>query len=147
MTQVRGACFIAVGLLATIFVVAIAASGGARTAREHVLGPQECGLATRDGASHEMDLPAIVDVTGAEVVALHSGSGTNSGTINIPLSVIDALETLARHASDAGYTVLHQDYEGFEAELYIAIRDRPGILRIIASRCSAYSRVSFQLPD
>jgi len=120
--------------------LALGGDGGIRTA-------PSCGLASPDPALGDDVLPALAEFPGAERVAIAHGNGFLSADLNVPLSVRELFEVLRSRVRGSAYEILRQDFEGFEAELYIARNGQAGVLQILRSTCPDRSRLLIQLPS
>lgn len=106
----------------------------------------ECGLSSPNPDLSNRMLPDVAQIAGLGVVAVDRKGKFSSASLNVPLSVKDLLDRLRKRARGVGYRVLYEDFEGFEAELFVSIDNQPGVFRILSSRCADYSRLFYQLP-
>lgn len=148
MNTVRGALVLAViGLVAMLVVAAFAASGDSPAEGGRPRSRADCGLQRPNRGLQGAELPAFARFRGAEIVSLDASRGFVSALLNAPMSVIDVMDAMRNPMAKAGYTIMHEDFEGFEAELFIKAKEEFGVIRILASRCRHFSTVSFQVPE
>ncbi|MGH2734450.1 MAG: hypothetical protein ACRDKZ_02630 [Actinomycetota bacterium] len=110
------------------------------------ISPAECGLSSPNPALEQRTLPDVARIAGVDIVAVDRRGKFSSASLNVPLSVKDLLDRLRKRARGVGYRVLYEDFEGFEAELFVSIDNQPGVFRILSSRCADFSRLFYQLP-
>ena len=123
-------------------VIAAATNEGPRAG-----GPERaCGLSAPNPDLAKRDIPSVARVPGAEIVTVKESGRFLSAGLNVPRSVEDLLILMRKRAEAADYRVLYEDFEGFEAELFVSLGNRPGVFRIISSRCAGITRLFFQLP-
>jgi hypothetical protein len=94
----------------------------------------------------EAKLPDIVRFRGGETLAVERQRGFISADVNVAMSVRDTFDALKRRVRGSDLRILQLDFEGFEAELYITLGNRAGVLQITRSQCSGTSRLLVQLP-
>ncbi len=118
---------LAVALL--LLVSAAACDGGT----EEAAG---CGLPTPDPAADASLIPAELLLGGdAEVASAGRRKGGVTGVLNIHMSVQDAFPIYKKAIARAGFELVDEDNEGFEAELYLKRGKQLGSLQIRTSVC------------
>ena len=120
---------------ALLFTLLVACTGGTTEGTSGEV-PEGCGLPSPE-PSLDLDLvPPGFTLEGDATVwrARRSRQGTNIG-LNAPLTVNRALETYRGLVVGLGYKILSEDYEGFEAELYLQGAEDLGVVRIRSSAC------------
>ena len=117
--------------VAAALVVGAACNGGDGSAL-----PDDCGLPTREPRARPELIPAEFLLDGrAEVASAARRKGGVTGVLTIRMSVQDGLPLYRRAAGDAGFEIVGEDNEGFEAELYIRRRKQLGQVQIRTSVC------------
>ena len=119
-------------LAATILLTLAGACDGDGT------GPAaaECGLPTPDPAARPELIPAPLLLEGdAEVASAGRRRGGVTGVLNIHMSVQDAFPLYKKAIARAGFELVGQDNEGFEAELYLRRGKELGSLQIRTAVC------------
>jgi hypothetical protein len=105
-----------------------------------------CGLASPGVEPALDDVPDIAGFPGNEVVAVQRTQDFLSADLNVPMSVKELFHALRSRVRGSEYDILRVDFEGFEAELYIAREGEAGVFQILESRCPDRSRLLLQLP-
>ncbi len=96
----------------------------------------DCGLPTPDPAARAGLIPEPFLLDGdAEVATAGRRKGGVTGVLNIEMSVQDAFPIYKRAIARAGFDLVGQDNEGFEAELYMKRGKELGSLQIRTSVC------------
>jgi hypothetical protein len=102
----------------------------------------DCGLPTPDPAARGDLIPQELLLDGDAEVALASRrKGGVTGVLNIRMSVQDALPLYKKAIARAGFELVGEDNEGFEAELYLKRGKELGSLQIRTSVCADASVV------
>lgn len=130
----------------TVAMTLASASGKKNTNEQHSRSGVDCGLPRPDLSLKEAALPDVARLRGVEITALDTSRGFVSADLNVPLSVEELLNSLLSRTRSAGYDVLYEDFEGFEAELYVSSEGRPGTVRMVTSECADFSRLMIHLP-
>ena len=124
-----------VAAAAAAFVVAAACNGGGGAAKE-------CGLPTPDPAARSELIPQAFLLDGrAEVAKAEKRKGGVTGMLTIDMSVQDGLPLYRKAAGEAGFEIVGQDNEGFEAEIFVRKGKRLGQVQIRTSVCEDASVV------
>ncbi|MDQ3958684.1 MAG: hypothetical protein M3273_10220 [Actinomycetota bacterium] len=98
--------------------------------------PADCGLPSPDPAARAGLIPAPFLLDGEALVATASRrKGGVTGVLNIRLSVADAFPIYKKAIRRAGFELVGEDNEGFEAELYMKRGKELGALQIRTSLC------------
>lgn len=96
----------------------------------------DCGLPTPDPAAQPALIPPELLLDGDAEVALASRrKGGITGVLNIQMSVQDAFPIYKKAIERAGFELVGEDNEGFEAELYLKRGKELGSLQIRTSVC------------
>lgn len=96
----------------------------------------DCGLPTPDPAARADLIPRPFLLGGdAEVASAGKRRGGVTGVLNIRMSVQDAFPVYKRAIAQAGFELVAEDNEGFEAELYLRRGKALGSLQIRTSVC------------
>jgi hypothetical protein len=146
VTRGRSAALIAL-VLVTLVGVALSQGGDDGTETATSVTGEGCGLRPRDPALDPAELPDFARFEGVEIVALDDSRGSLTGAVNVPLSVAGLLAEMRERIDTGGYEVIHEDDEGFEAEIFIRGANDAGIVRIARSLCRDFSSMVFQLPQ
>ncbi len=102
----------------------------------------DCGLPTPDPAGRGALIPQPFLLGGdAEVATAGRRKGGVTGVLNIQMSVQDAFPLYKRAIARAGFELVGEDNEGFEAELYMKRGKELGSLQIRTSVCDDASVV------
>ena len=97
--------------------------------------PEECGLPTPDADVDPALLPDHFLLDGAEVTKVQRTKKRLTAAINNPYGVTESFNLYKGIVKTAGYQVVGQDNEGFEAELYLRKGSQLGAIQIRTSRC------------
>ena len=98
--------------------------------------PPRCGLLTPDpGLKVEAVPPAFV-ADGVQIVKVHKTKERLTVALNNPMTVAGSFAAYKKAARTAGFELVGEDNEGFEAEIYLEKGDRLGAIQIRTSRCS-----------
>ncbi|MFN2587595.1 MAG: hypothetical protein ABR613_05720 [Actinomycetota bacterium] len=96
----------------------------------------DCGLPTPDPAARAALIPPELLLDGdAEVASAGRRKGGITGVLNIRMSVQDAFPLYKEAIARAGFELVGEDNEGFEAELYLKRGRELGSLQIRTSVC------------
>ncbi len=115
-------------LLVLLLAGACSSGGGGETA--------DCGLPTPDPAAKAELIPQELLLDGDAVVATADRrKGGVTGVLNIQMSVQDAFPIYKQAIARAGFDLVGEDNEGFEAELYLKRGKELGSLQIRTSVC------------
>ena len=68
------------------------------------------------------------------------------GSLNARTTVEDALRATRARFEGTAYRVVSEDFEGFEAELYLRTEEGFGVIRFFESSCTGHVLIGFQLP-
>jgi hypothetical protein len=95
-----------------------------------------CGLPSPDPAAKPSLIPQELLLDGdAEVASANRRKGGVTGVLNIQMSVQDAFPIYKKAVERAGFELVGEDNEGFEAELYLKRGKELGSLQIRTSVC------------
>jgi hypothetical protein len=104
--------------------------------------PARCGLPTPD---RRVDSSVVADVFllggDAEVTKTKKSKRGILAALNVPYSVSEAFSRYSESVKEGGYEVVDDDFEGFEAELYLRKGDDLGAVQIRRSTCEQASIV------
>jgi hypothetical protein len=131
-------------LLAVVLVAAFVAGGcSERTPADDGRAiPAQCGLPTPDPGA---DASVVADVFllggDAEVTKTKKSKRGILAALNVPYSVSEAFSRYSESVKKGGYEVVDDDFEGFEAELYLRKGDDLGAVQIRRSTCEEASVV------
>jgi hypothetical protein len=102
----------------------------------------DCGLPTPDPAARADLIPGPFLLGGdAEVATAGRRKGGVTGVLNLSMSVQDAFPLYKKAIARAGFELVGEDNEGFEAELYMKRGKELGSLQIRTSVCEDASVV------
>lgn len=128
-------------MAAAALVLAAACNGGGGDAL-----PDGCGLPTPDPAARAELIPDEFLLDGeAGVATAARRKGGVTGVLTIQKSVQDGLPLFRRAIDVAGYELIAEDNEGFEAELYMRKGKQLGQIQIRTSVCDDASVVFVNL--
>ena len=131
-------------LLAAALVAALVAGGCSDRAPsdDDQAIPAQCGLPTPDAG---VDASVVADVFllggDAEVTQTKKSKRGILAALNVPYSVSEAFSRYSDSVKEGGYEVVDDDFEGFEAELYLRKGDDLGAVQIRRSTCEEASIV------
>jgi hypothetical protein len=104
--------------------------------------PARCGLPTPDP---RVDASVVADAFllggDAEVTKTQESKRGTIAALNVPLSVSEAFSRYSESVRQGGYEVVDDDFEGFEAELYLRKGKDLGAVQIRRSTCDDASIV------
>ena len=104
--------------------------------------PADCGVPAPDPASRPELIPAPFLLDGdAEVASAGRRRGGVTAVLSVDLSVQDALPLYRKAIARAGFEVVGEDNEGFEAEVYLKRGKRLGAIQIRRTLCDDVSVV------
>jgi len=109
-------------------------------------GAADCGVGRPDPKLEVSELPRFAQLPRAQIVKIKRLPRFTSFSLIVPLPVKEALDVLRERLEAAGLSVLTEDYEVFEAEIYLLSAENPGNIKIIASLCADRSLIRFLLP-
>lgn len=125
--------------VAALLLVTGAACNGGGDEREAAAG---CGVPTPDPAAQGELVPQDLLLGGdATVASAGRRKGGVTAVLSVDLSVQDALKLYRKAVARAGFELVSEDNEGFEAELYLKQGERLGALQIRRSLCDDVSVV------
>jgi hypothetical protein len=131
-------------VLAAILLAACAGDGAENDTKPRVL-PTSCGLPSPDPQARTNLVPADLLLKGAEITRTERQRKGIVAAMNVPYSVGDAFGRYRRAVLAAGYKVLGEENEGFEAEIYVGKNQKLGAVQIRTSGCSDASVVYVSL--
>ena len=104
--------------------------------------PTNCGLPSPSPGLNRSRVPEPLYLEGeVELSGTQKVRGGWVSTINIPYSVQEALPLYQAAVEEAGFEIVSQDNEGFEAELYLRSRKHHAAVQIRRSTCEKASIV------
>ena len=104
--------------------------------------PTNCGLPSPSPGLNRSRVPEPLYLEGeVELSGTQKVRGGWVSTINIPYSVQEALPLYQAAVEEAGFEIISQDNEGFEAELYLRSRKHHAAVQIRRSTCEKASIV------
>jgi hypothetical protein len=110
--------------------------------------PGLCGLPSPQGDMRTESIPpTFLPVDETQVVQAEPRDDRLIITLSVPASVADSFDAYKQRVRKADFEILLEDFEGFEAELYLK-RDRYlAVIEIRASDCDDAAVVRLNLPD
>jgi hypothetical protein len=130
-------------LIAGVLAAALFASGCSEEepADDRAI-PAQCGLPTPDpGADASVVADAFLLGGDAEVTKTDKSKRGTIAALNVPYSVSEAFSRYSESVKRDGYQIVDDDFEGFEAELYLRKDDDLGAVQIRRSTCNDASIV------
>ena len=104
--------------------------------------PTNCGLPSPSPGLNRSRVPEPLYLEGeVELSGTQKARGGWVSTINIPYSVQEALPLYQAAVEEAGFEIVSQDNEGFEAEFYLRSRKHHAAVQIRRSTCEKASIV------
>ncbi|HEX2294280.1 MAG TPA: hypothetical protein VHN37_03115 [Actinomycetota bacterium] len=98
--------------------------------------PADCGVPTPDPRADPALLPQPFLLDGdAEVASAGRRRGGVTAVLSTPLSVQDAVPVYRKAIGRAGFEIVGEDNEGFEAELYFKQGERLGAIQLRRTLC------------
>jgi len=113
---------------------------------QRVQAPQ-CGFPSPVGSPTAAGIPhALLPVEGSEVLESRPRDERLILSLAVPASVSDSFDAYKSSVRDAAFEILLQDFEGFEAELYLKRNRYLAVVEIRSSGCKDHSLVRLNLP-
>jgi hypothetical protein len=104
--------------------------------------PARCGLPTPDRGADASVVAEVFLLGGdAEVTKTKKSNRGILAALNVPYSVSEAFSRYTESVKEGGYEIVDDDFEGFEAELYLRKGDDLGAVQIRRSTCEGASIV------
>ena len=132
-------------LLVAALLVAVLAAGGCSEgapADDEGAIPAGCGLPTPNPRADASVVAEVFLLGGdAEVTQTKKSKRGLLAALNVPYSVAEAFSRYSDSVKKGGYEVVDDDFEGFEAELYLRKGDDLGAVQIRRSTCEEASIV------
>jgi hypothetical protein len=130
-------------LVAAVLAAALVAGGCSEEAPvDGQAIPARCGLPTPDpGADASVVADAFLLGGDAKVTKTEKSKRGTIAALNVPYSVSDAFSRYSESVRQDGYQVVDDDFEGFEAEIYLRKGDDLGAVQIRRSTCDDASIV------
>jgi hypothetical protein len=131
-------------LLAAVLAAALVAGGCSEQAPvdDDPAIPAGCGLPTPDPGVDASVVAEVFLLGGdAEVTKTKKSKRGILAALNVPYSVSEAFSRYSDSVKEGGYEVVDDDFEGFEAELYLRKGDDLGAVQIRRSTCEGASVV------
>ena len=125
-------------------VVLLAGCDGDRPRADTAIS-KKCALPTPEPGVRAALVPPEFLLDGMEVVKAEKTKDRLSLALNNPRTVGESFTVLKAAARDAGFKLVGEDNEGFEAEIYLKKGDRLGAIQIRGSRCPEATVVFFNI--
>lgn len=103
--------------------------------------PTTCGLPTPKSGLDASIMPKAFLLDGGQLADVTRSRGGFTAVVNIPYSVGKAFDLYHPAVKRAGFQLVGEDNEGFEAELYLRNRRELGAVQIRRSICDKASIV------
>jgi hypothetical protein len=134
-------------LIAGVLAAALVASGcSEEEPADDPTIPAQCGLPTPDlGVDASVVADAFLLGGDAEVTKTDKSKRGTIAALNVPYSVSEAFSRYSESVKRDGYQIVDDDFEGFEAELYLRKDDDLGAVQIRRSTCNDASIVFVNL--
>jgi hypothetical protein len=100
-----------------------------------------CGFPKRTIQIDTSPLPESFIFEGVEVANFENKKKRLSAALNVPYGVQDALDRYLKASKEAGFEVIQEDNEGFEAELYLRKGPDAAAVQVRGSQCLDAVRV------
>jgi hypothetical protein len=100
-----------------------------------------CGFPKRTIQVDTSPLPESFIFEGVEVANFENKKKRLSAALNVPFGVQDALPLYREASREAGFELIQEDNEGFEAELYLRKGPDAAAVQIRGSQCRDAVRV------
>jgi hypothetical protein len=113
------------------FLVCAACGNGSRGAEPN----RDCGLFPIDPKADASGIPESFLLEGVEVAKSIKGKKRLTVAMNNPRSVQESFPLYKEAVKDAGFELVGEDNEGFEAELYMRRGSQLGQIQIRSSPC------------
>ena len=107
---------------------------------------RDCGLPAPEADADPELVPAPFMLDGVEVTQTVARRKRLIVALNVPASVQDAFAQYKKALRGSEFSVLQEDNEGFEAELYLETKTDVAVLQIRASNCADHTLVFLNLP-
>ena len=101
--------------------------------------PPRCGLPTPEPGVETAAVPEAFLLDGVQAVKVHRTKERLSVALNNPRSVEASFDAFKKAVDRTGFESVGEDFEGFEAEIYIQKGAELGTIQIRTSRCSEAS--------
>ena len=139
------------GLIALALVATLAACSGDEPKDGGNVSerfPPECGLPTPQPNQDAGRVPAGFLLDGeAEIITAQESGGGFIASFNVPYSVEEGFDRMKEAASAMGFEVVQEDFEGFEAEVYVKKGNKLGVVQVRTSRCNEASLALINIVD
>lgn len=104
--------------------------------------PADCGVPSPDPAARPELIPEPFLLDGdADVASAGRRKGGVTGVLSVELGVQEALPVYRKAVRAAGFDIVSEDNEGFEAEVYLKQGKRLGAIQIRRTLCDDVSIV------
>src|SRR5688500_10977509 len=134
--------------IAALLVLAIAMAGCSGDEERSEPGLSgTCGLRKIAKSVDEERVSEEFLLEGVELARTQEIRGRFIATINAPDSVDAAYRRYQDQVEDAGWDIVHQETEGFEAEIYVSDRETLGAIQIRTSTCEGKVVVYVSIVD
>lgn len=104
----------------------------------------DCGFPDADPAADESLVPPELLLTGTDLLSAERHRGTVNVVLAAPWSVQDALDRYRDAVGEAGFRIVSEDNEGFEAELYLRRGRLLAMTQVRRTVCADRSIVFFR---
>ena len=110
--------------------------------------PPECGLPSPQPSQDPERVPAGFLLDGeAEIITAQESGGGFIASFNVPYSVKEGFDRMKDAARAMGFEIVQEDFEGFEAEVYVKKGHRLGVIQVRTSRCNEASLALINIVD
>lgn len=134
--------------VAALMVIATVMAGCSDERKEPPEGLSgTCGLRKIAENVDERLVSAEFLLEGVEIAKTTDSRGRFVAIINAPYSVNAAYRAYQDQVKEAGWEIVTQETEGFEAEIYLSDRDRLGAVQVRTSTCEGKVVVYVSIVD
>ncbi len=137
-------------LVAVAALTALAGCAGGNGNSGAKLGafPPECGLPSPQPDQQVERVPEGFLLDGeVEIITAQESGGGFIASFSVPYPVPEAFDRFKGAARDMGYDVVQEDFEGFEAEVYVKKGNELGVVQVRTSRCNEASLALINIVD
>ena len=134
-----------VAALLVLAAVVVGCSGEEKRAEGGLSGT--CGLrkVAKDVDEEKVGEEFLLD--GVEIAKTQDIKGRFIATVNAPYKVNDAYRRYQEQVKEAGWDIVTQETEGFEAEIYLSNEENLGAVQIRTSTCEGKAVVYVSIVD
>ena len=123
---------------AAVVAISLALSGCAEPNRDEEGKPGLSGTCGLRKVARDVDEKRVSEeflLEGVEIAKTSEIRGRFIATINAPYSVNEAYRAYRPQVQEAGWDIVSNETEGFEAEIYLSDRDRLAAIQVRTSTC------------